>query len=197
MIMTIRKSINESWHLENTFLSLVRSRCQGNDKEAINISRAFFYTPLYHLFKKLGYKYIVLLFTIAFTAQTVNGEVVKPVEQPNQEKTELLRTYQSEIVDLKTRIIQLETEVFIGGYSDLILKYQKIIKQLEGDIDKSHNLSSVVKRLNKQQAEIKEMQSGGFMEAIIYFIFSVLVVLAALFFMAVVLTVLKEFFKGR
>ena len=47
-LMTLRKDINESWHLKNTFLSLV-SRCQGNDKEAI--SRALFYAPLYHLFK--------------------------------------------------------------------------------------------------------------------------------------------------
>ena len=192
--MTLRKDINELWHLENTFLSLV-SRCQGNDKEAITISRAFFYVPLYHLFKKLGYKHIVLLFTIAFTAQAVNGEVVKPVEQFNQEKTELLRTYQSEIVDLKTRVLQLETEVFIGGYTDFIFKYQKIIKQLEGDIENSHNLSSVVKQLEKQQAEIEEMQSGKFGDVIIYFIFSLLAVLVAFFVIAIVLTVLKDLFR--
>jgi len=193
--MTLRKDINESWHLENTFLSLVSSRCQGNDKEAITISRAFFYTALYHLFKKLGYKYIVLLFTIVFTTQTVNGEIVKPIEQPNQEKTELLRTYQLELVELRDRVIRLETEGFIGGYNDLIFRYQKIIKQLENDIDRSHSLSSVVKQLKDQQAEIEELKSDTPATTLVYFIFSILTATVVLFFTLALLAVLKDLFR--
>ena len=193
--MTLRKDINESWHLENTFLSLV-SRCQGNDKEAI--SRALFYAPLYHLFKKIDYKrnaYIVLLFTIVFTTQTVNGEIVKPIEQPNQEKTELLRTYQLELVELRDRVIRLETEGFIGGYNDLISRYQKIIKQLENDIDRSHSLSSVVKQLKDQQAEIEELKSDTPATALVYFILSILTATVVLFFTLALLAVLKDLFR--
>jgi hypothetical protein len=193
--MTLRKDINESWHLENTFLSLVSSRCQGNDKEAISISRAFFYTPLYHLLKKLGYKYIVLLFTIVFTTQAANGEIVKPIEQPNQEKTELLRTYQLELVELRDRVIRLETEGFIGGYNDLISRYQKIIKQLENDIDRSHSLSSVVKQLKDQQAEIEELKSDTPATTLVYFIFSILTATVVLFFTLALLAVLKDLFR--
>jgi len=193
--MTLRKDINESWHLENTFLSLVSSRCQGNDKEAITIIRAFFYTPLYHLFKKLGYKYIVLLFTIVFTTQAANGEIVKPIEQPNQEKTELLRTYQLELVELRDRVIRLETEGFIGGYNDLISRYQKIIKQLENDIDRSHSLSSVVKQLKDQQAEIEELKSDTPATALVYFILSILTATVVLFFTLALLAVLKDLFR--
>ena len=78
--------------------------------------------------KNLTSVYIVCLLTIASAMQTANGENTSSTQQSNQEKMKLLSKYQFELHALKTKVSQLETEVFLGGYNDLIEKYQAIIQ---------------------------------------------------------------------
>ena len=83
--------------------------------------------------------------------------------QLGQDKVRLLEKYQLELHDLKIKVVQLETEVFLGGYHDLIERYQEIIKQLEYDIkvanDDSIPYSYLSQKLRTQQSEIDDLSS--------------------------------------
>jgi len=83
--------------------------------------------------------------------------------QLGQDKVRLLEKYQLELHDLKIKVVQLETEVFLGGYHDLIERYQEIIKQLEYDVkvanDDSIPYSYLSQKLRTQQSEIDELSS--------------------------------------
>jgi hypothetical protein len=61
-------------------------------------------------------------------------------------------------------VSQLETEVFLGGYNDLIEKYQEIIQQLERDIKQVDNFSksysSFVEKVQIQKAKIDGLNSS-------------------------------------
>ena len=114
--------------------------------------------------KNLTSVYIVCLLTIASAMQTANGENTSSTQQSNQEKMKLLSKYQFELHALKTKVSQLETEVFLGGYNDLIEKYQAIIQQLEHDIEQvdsfSKSYSSFVEQLQTQKADIDNLNSS-------------------------------------
>jgi len=69
---------------------------------------------------------MTLLLTVSFAT---HAEI-----QLGQDKVRLLEKYQLELHELKIKVVQLETEVFLGGYHDLIERYQEIIKQLEYDV---------------------------------------------------------------
>ena len=83
--------------------------------------------------------------------------------QLGQDKVRLLEKYQLELHDLKIKVVQLETEVFLGGYHDLIERYQEIIKQLEYDVkvanDDSIPYSYLSQKLRTQQSEIDDLSS--------------------------------------
>ena len=106
--------------------------------------------------KNLNILYTALLLTLTFS---VHAQI--PFEQ---DKDKLLETYQHELRDLKTKVTQLETEVFIGGYHDLIERYQLIIKQLEHDIEQANSGAITYSHLNQKivilQAEINDLSSS-------------------------------------
>ena len=83
--------------------------------------------------------------------------------QLGQDKVRLLEKYQLELHELKIKVVQLETEVFLGGYHDLIERYQEIIKQLEYDVkvanDDSIPYSYLSQKLRTQQSEIDDLSS--------------------------------------
>ena len=83
--------------------------------------------------------------------------------QLGQDKVRLLEKYQLELHDLKIKVVQLETEVFLGGYHDLIERYQEIIKQLEYDVkvanDDSMPYSYLSQKLRIQQSGIDDLNS--------------------------------------
>lgn len=114
--------------------------------------------------KNLTSVYIACLLTIASAMQTANGENTNSAQQSSQEKIKLLNKYQFELHALKTKVSQLETEVFLGGYNDLIEKYQEIIQQLERDIEQvdgfSKSYSSFVEQLQTQKADIDNLNSS-------------------------------------
>ena len=99
---------------------------------------------------------MVLLLTASFAA---HAEI-----QLGQDKVRLLEKYQLEMHDLKTKVIQLETEVFLGGYHDLIERYQEIIKKLEYDLKDANSDAITYSHLNQklviQQAEINDLSSS-------------------------------------
>ena len=98
---------------------------------------------------------MTLLLTISFAT---HAEI-----QLGQDKVRLLEKYQLELHDLKIKVVQLETEVFLGGYHDLIERYQEIIKQLEYDVkvanDDSIPYSYLSQKLRTQQSEIDDLSS--------------------------------------
>jgi len=114
--------------------------------------------------KNLTSIYIVCLLTIAPTIQAANEEGTSSIQQSNQERIKLLNKYQFELHALKTKVSQLETEVFLGGYNDLIEKYQEIIQQLERDIKQVDNFSksysSFVEKVQIQKAKIDGLNSS-------------------------------------
>ena len=114
--------------------------------------------------KNLTSVYIACLLTIASAMQTANGENTNSAQQSSQEKIKLLNKNQFELHALKTKVSQLETEVFLGGYNDLIEKYQEIIQQLERDIEQvdgfSKSYSSFVEQLQTQKADIDNLNSS-------------------------------------
>lgn len=114
--------------------------------------------------KNLTSIYIVCLLTIAPTIQAANEEGTSSIQQSNQERIKLLNKYQFELHALKTKVSQLETEVFLGGYNDLIEKYQEIIQQLERDIKQVDNFSksysSFVEKVQTQKAKIDGLNSS-------------------------------------
>ena len=65
--------------------------------------------------KNLTSVYVVCLLGMASAMQSANGESASYIKQANQERVELLHKYQLELHALKTKVSQLETEVFIGG----------------------------------------------------------------------------------
>ncbi len=99
---------------------------------------------------------MVLLLTASFAA---HAEI-----QLGQDKVKLLEKYQLELHELKTKVIQLETEVFLGGYHDLIERYQEIVKRLEYDLkdanDDSLPYSYLRQELRTQQSEIDDLSSS-------------------------------------
>ena len=101
---------------------------------------------------------------MASIAHSSNDERISNAQYENQERIKLLNKYQLELHALKTKVTQLETEVFLGGYNDLIERYQEIIRQLEYDIKQansfSESYSSFVKQLKAQKAEIDDLNSS-------------------------------------
>ena len=106
--------------------------------------------------KNLNSLYMILLLTASFA---VHAEI-----QLGQDKVRLLEKYQLEMHDLKTKVIQLETEVFLGGYHDLIERYQEIIKKLEYDLKDANSDAITYSHLNQklaiQQVEINDLSSS-------------------------------------
>jgi len=98
---------------------------------------------------------MTLLLTVSFAT---HAEI-----QLGQDKVRLLEKYQLELHELKIKVVQLETEVFLGGYHDLIERYQEIIKQLEYDVkvanDDSIPYSYLSQKLRTQQSEIDDLSS--------------------------------------
>ncbi len=107
--------------------------------------------------KNINSFYVVLLLTISFLAHADNGKESVEVQQ---KKVKLLNKYQIELHELKTKVVQLEMEVFLGGYHDLIERYQEIIKKLEYDIKQSKSYSYFDKKLQAQQSEIDDLKSS-------------------------------------
>ena len=101
---------------------------------------------------------------MASIAHSSNDEIISNAQYENQERIKLLNKYQLELHALKTKVTQLETEVFLGGYNDLIERYQEIIRQLEYDIKQansfSESYSSFVKQLKAQKDEIDDLNSS-------------------------------------
>lgn len=101
---------------------------------------------------------------MASIAHSSNDERISNAQYENQERIKLLNKYQLELHALKTKVTQLETEVFLGGYNDLIERYQEIIRQLEYDIKQansfSESYSSFVKQLKAQKDEIDDLNSS-------------------------------------
>ena len=101
---------------------------------------------------------------MASIAHSSNDERISNAQYENQERIKLLNKYQLELHALKTKVTQLETEVFLGGYNDLIERYQEIIRQLEYDIKQansfSESYSSFVKHLKAQKDEIDDLNSS-------------------------------------
>ena len=110
--------------------------------------------------KNLTSVYVVCLLGMASAMQPANGESASHIKQANQERIELLHKYQLELHALKTKVSQLETEVFIGGYNDLIERYQAIIQQLEHDIKQIKPYSYLRNKLQVQQSEIDDLKSS-------------------------------------
>jgi DNA repair exonuclease SbcCD ATPase subunit len=110
--------------------------------------------------KNLTSVYVVCLLGMASAMQSANGESAIYIKQANQERIELLHKYQLELHALKTKVSQLETEVFIGGYNDLIERYQAIIQQLEHDIKQIKPYSYLRNKLQVQQSEIDDLKSS-------------------------------------
>jgi DNA repair exonuclease SbcCD ATPase subunit len=110
--------------------------------------------------KNLTSVYVVCLLGMASAMQSANGESASYIKQDNQERIELLHKYQLELHALKTKVSQLETEVFIGGYNDLIERYQAIIQQLEHDIKQIKPYSYLRNKLQVQQSEIDDLKSS-------------------------------------
>jgi len=114
--------------------------------------------------KNLNSFYIVCLLSMASIAHSSNDERISDAQYENQERIKLLNKYQLELHALKTKVTQLETEVFLGGYNDLIERYQEIIRQLEYDIKQansfSESYSSFVKQLKAQKDEIDDLNSS-------------------------------------
>lgn len=114
--------------------------------------------------KNLNSFYIVCLLSMASIAHSSNDERISNAQYENQERIKLLNKYQLELHALKTKVTQLETEVFLGGYNDLIERYQEIIRQLEYDIKQansfSESYSSFVKQLKAQKDEIDDLNSS-------------------------------------
>lgn len=110
--------------------------------------------------KNLTSVYVVCLLGMASAMQSANGESASYIKQANQERIELLHKYQLELHALKTKVSQLETEVFIGGYNDLIERYQAIIQQLEHDIKQIKPYSYLRNKLQVQQSEIDDLKSS-------------------------------------
>jgi len=111
--------------------------------------------------KNLNSFYVVLLLTISFVAHADNE---KDNVEVQQEKVKLLKKYQIELHELRTKVTQLETEVFLGGYHDLIERYQSIIQKLENDIKQANSGSITYLNMNQklvsQQAEIDDLSSS-------------------------------------
>ena len=105
--------------------------------------------------RNLNSFYMTLLLTVSFAT---HAEI-----QLGQDKVRLLEKYQLELHELKIKVVQLETEVFLGGYHDLIERYQEIIKQLEYDVkvanDDSIPYSYLSQKLRTQQSEIDDLSS--------------------------------------
>jgi len=114
--------------------------------------------------KNLNSFYMVCLLSMASIAHSSNDERISNAQYENQERIKLLNKYQLELHALKTKVTQLETEVFLGGYNDLIERYQEIIRQLEYDIKQansfSESYSSFVKQLKAQKDEIDDLNSS-------------------------------------
>jgi len=108
--------------------------------------------------------YIVCLLSMASIAHSSNDERISNAQYENQERIKLLNKYQLELHALKTKVTQLETEVFLGGYNDLIERYQEIIRQLEYDIKQANSFSEsysyFVKQLKAQKGEIDDLNTS-------------------------------------
>ena len=108
--------------------------------------------------------YIVCLLSMASIAHSSNDERISNAQYENQERIKLLNKYQLELHALKTKVTQLETEVFLGGYNDLIERYQEIIRQLEYDIKQANSFSEsysyFVKQLKTQKGEIDDLNTS-------------------------------------
>ena len=114
--------------------------------------------------KNLNSFYIVCLLSMASIAHSSNDERISNAQYENQERIKLLNKYQLELYALKTKVTQLETEVFLGGYNDLIERYQEIIRQLEYDIKQANSFSEsysyFVKQLKAQKGEIDDLNTS-------------------------------------
>ena len=114
--------------------------------------------------KNLNSFYIVCLLSMASIAHSSNDERISNAQYENQERIKLLNKYQLELHALKTKVTQLETEVFLGGYNDLIERYQEIIRQLEYDIKQANSFSEsysyFVKQLKAQKGEIDDLNTS-------------------------------------
>ena len=101
---------------------------------------------------------------MASIAHSSNDERISNAQYENQERIKLLNKYQLELHALKTKVTQLETEVFLGGYNDLIERYQEIIRQLEYDIKQANSFSEsysyFVKQLKAQKGEIDDLNTS-------------------------------------
>jgi len=108
--------------------------------------------------------YIVCLLSMVSIAHSSNDERISNAQYENQERIKLLNKYQLELHALKTKVTQLETEVFLGGYNDLIERYQEIIRQLEYDIKQANSFSEsysyFVKQLKAQKGEIDDLNTS-------------------------------------
>ena len=101
---------------------------------------------------------------MASIAHSSNDERISNAQYENQERIKLLNKYQLELHALKTKVTQLETEVFLGGYNDLIERYQEIIRQLEYDIKQANSFSEsysyFIKQLKAQKGEIDDLNTS-------------------------------------
>lgn len=101
---------------------------------------------------------------MASIAHSSNDERISNAQYENQERIKLLNKYQLELHALKIKVTQLETEVFLGGYNDLIERYQEIIRQLEYDIKQANSFSEsysyFVKQLKAQKGEIDDLNTS-------------------------------------
>ena len=114
--------------------------------------------------KNINSFYIVCLLSMASIAHSSNDERISNAQYENQERIKLLNKYQLELHALKIKVTQLETEVFLGGYNDLIERYQEIIRQLEYDIKQANSFSEsysyFVKQLKAQKGEIDDLNTS-------------------------------------
>jgi len=107
---------------------------------------------------------IVCLLSITSVVHSSNSIDMNNSQQENQERINLLNKYQKELHELRTKVTQLETEVFLGGYNDLIERYKEIIRQLEYEIQQADSFSKsysyFVTQLEIQKAEIDDLHTS-------------------------------------